>query len=311
MKTNIIYRQIRRISMINLIIPVILSAILVVFYFHIPFDDILSPRHLESADQSDTFYSKDIRFVNISFNKLYYTGYDCIKNGNISGYYYYSLDNGKCTFVLVDSKKLSKPEEVIKGYSMKASLEKHNHLIDQMISSFSKDLKWTKDGILSASSVSYINETGFNSSLYIFSGLCLFVLSTLFLSYIIINILYIIAPGLSPTCTRFKKLSGNIKKLVRVDNELKNSICMIADNATITDNYLVYMTNLNVEIVPLNKIDHVHLHISHHNYPWSGHKYSISFHCIYKVKISLLHISENDFNEITNYLKYLNIKTKI
>lgn len=310
MKTNIIYRQIRRISMINLIIPIILSIILVIFYFHIPFEDILSPRHLESADQSDTFYSKDVRFVDISFKKLYYTGYDCIKNGNISGYYYYSLDNGKCTFVLVNSKRLNKPDEVIEGYSMKASLEKQNHLIDQMISSFSKDLKWTKDGLLSASSISYIDETGFNSSLYIFSGLCLFVFSTLFLSYIIINIIYIIAPGLSPSCAKFKKLSGDIKKLIRVDNELKKSVQLIADNTTITNNYIVYISNLNVEIIPLNKIDYVNLHIPHHNYPLQAHKYSISFHCMYKIKLTLPHISENAFREITNYLKNINIEIK-
>ncbi|MBD5134773.1 MAG: hypothetical protein HDT39_02230 [Lachnospiraceae bacterium] len=310
MKTNIIYRQIRRISMINLIIPVILSVILVIFYFHIPFEDMLSPVHLESADQSDSFYSKNIRFVNISFSKLYYTGYDCIKNGSISGYYYYSLDNGKCTFVLVDSKRISKPDEVIKGYSMDASLEKHNHLIDQMISSFSKDLKWTKDGLSAASSISYINETGFNSSLYLFLGICLFILSTLFLSYIIINILYIIAPGICPPCIKFKKMSGDIKRLIRVDNELKKSVCMKTGNTTITNHYLVYMSNLNVEIVPLNKIDYINIHISHHNFPHTAHKYTISFHCKYKVRISLNHISETDFNAITDYLKTLNLNIK-
>lgn len=299
--------------MINLIIPVILSVFLVILYFKLPFEDMLSPVHLESADQCDELYSKDIRFVDISFGKLYYTGYDCMKNGNISGYYYYSLDNGKCTFVLVDSMRVNKPDEVIKGYSMKASLEKHNHLISQMISSFSKDLKWTKDGLSAASSISYINETGFNSSLYLFLGVCLFILSALFLSYIIINTLYIIAPGISPPCTRFKKLSGDIKKLIRADSELRKCVCLKAGHTAITDHYLIYISNLNVEIVPLKKIEYVNLHRMHYIFPRESGKYTISIHCTDKIKISLSHISETDFYEITAYMEYigLNIKKRI
>lgn len=312
MKTNTIYRQIRRISMINLIIPGILLIILIILYFHIPFGDILSPRQLESAEQADTLFSNDIQYVDISFDKLYYTGYDRINNGKISGYYYYSLDNGKCTFVLVDSNNLKQPDEIITGYSMKATLEKRNQLINQMISSFSKDLKWTRDGLMASSSICFIDETGFNSVLYMVLGGCLFIFLTLFLTYLISNILYIIAPGLCPACSKFKKLTGNISKITAVNNELKNPVCQIGNNIYITENYFLYMSNLSLEIIPLDKINYINIHLLWHEFSRFRNKiyYRFSFHCIYKVRISVPHISQTEYLQLIKYFKESGIKIK-
>lgn len=300
MNSNYIYKQIRRISLINLTIPAALAIIVVIMYINIPFGDILHPKQLDNTLDADKMYADDVRFVNASFDKLYYTGYDYIKNGKTAGYYYYSLDDNKCTFVLVDSDNIKEPKDTITGYSMNASLEKQNDLIKKMISGFSKNLDWTNDGLLSVTSVCFIDETGFNSSMYVFFGVCLFILVVLLFSYLIINIVYFIAPGLDPACLKIKKITGNLNCLVQADAEINDpeSIVYSSKKIIITNHYLFYRGIFNIDVIPVSAINKIHK--TAHAILKNG--CTVSFTCTDKLKFYIPYIKNSDFNSIKNIL---------
>ena len=299
MKTNYIYSQIRKISFVNLIVPLLVSVVLIIIFFRVPFREIIAPNQLYTAEDIDSVYASDVRYINISFDSLYYTGYDYIKNGHIIGYYYYCLNDNTCTFVLVNSEMIKTPKDVIKGYSMKASLEKQNNLIKQMISDFSKDLNWTADGMLSVSSVCYINELGYKTYLFLFLGIFMLVLSILLIRYIVSNIMYMILPGLFPACSKFKRINGDLKSLMRVNAELNNPdyiLCRMK-NMIFTKHYFIFMNYANLDIIPLDKIDEIHYYTLFHKYI-----YSIHFHCANKTKIHLPYIRRKNFNDFLEYM---------
>lgn len=305
MKKNYIYNHIRKISLINLIIPVILSILIAVLFFRIPFSDVLSPRDMSSADLADEFYLSNSRIVELSSEKIYYTGYNQMKNNKIKGYYYYSLEHGVCTFILIDSKRISKPKEIIKNYSLKASIDKQDAMLTKMIKDFSKDLNWTNDGLLSVSSSYYINETGFNENLYLYLGLCLFFMIIILLSYIIINITYIIFPRLCPACANFSKISNGIKEIANVNSELKYSVCLRAGHIIITNNYIVSTNITNLMIIPIRSIDKINLRSLFAPTFFNSKRkiLNMNFICINKVRFSLNYITIEYANAIQDYLK--------
>ncbi len=306
MKTNFIYTQIRKISFVNLIIPALVSLILIIIFFNLPFKEIIAPHYLKSVKDVDSLYASDVRYVDISFDSLYYTGYDYIKNGHIMGYYYYCLDDKACTFVLVNANKIKKPTEVIKGYSMKASLDNQNNLVKQMISDFSKDLNWTADGLLSVSSVCYINELGYKSYMFLSLGIFMLILSLLLLRYIVSNIMYMILPGLFPACVKFKRMCGELKSIMRVNAELKNEDYVLyrTKKMIFTRHYFMYMDHTNLDIIPLNKIEKVHYKLV----LLQKNIYSIHFHCANKTKIHLPYMTGKSFNEFSEYMAQIGIR---
>lgn len=305
MNSNYIYKQIRRISLINLTIPAVLAILVVLMYINIPFGDILHPKQLDNTLDADSMYADDVRFVNASFDKLYYTGYDYIKNGKTAGYYYYTLDEGKCTFVLVDSDNIKEPKDTITGYSMNASLEKQNDLIKKMISGFSKNLDWTNDGLLSVTSLCFIDETGFNSSMYVFFGVCLFILTVLLFSYLIINIIYLIAPGLDPACLKIKKITGSLRCLIQADAEINNpdAIVFSSKKIILTDNYLFYRGIFDIDVIPVQAINKIQK--TAHSFLKNG--CTVSFTCTHKSKFYIPYVKNSDFNNIKNCLDKYNI----
>lgn len=305
MKSNYIYKQIRRISLINLTIPAILAIIVVIMYINVPFVDILHPEQLNNTLEADKMYADDVRFVIASFDKLYYTGYDYIKNGKTAGYYYYSLDDNKCTFVLVDSDNIKEPKDTLTGYSMNASLEKQNDLIKKMISGFSENLDWTNDGLLSVTSVCFIDETGFNSSMYVFFGICLFILVVMLFSYLIINIVYFIAPGLDPACMKLKKMTDNPGCLVQADAEINTPEAIIYSSKKIimTTHYLFYRGIFNIDVIPVSAINKIHK--TAHSTLRNG--CTVSFSCTHKFKFYIPYMKNSDFNSIKNILVHYDI----
>lgn len=299
MRSNYIYKQIRRISMINMAIPVILTIVLLVIYINFPILEILTPMSINSTTDIDKLYSSNVTYIDITFDSLYYSGYDYIKNGKTLGYYYYSFANDKCTFVLVGSKNLKNPKDSIKGYSMKASIEPQDNLIKQTIADFSKDINWTPDGLLSASTGCYISEISSNTTVLVILGVSLLLSSIALLSYILSNILYAILPGLFPACAKFKKIEGSLKGLIRANLEMKNPNYVLFEygNMIVTKRYFIYMSTFNFDIIPIDKIERVEINLLFIHKSIRG----IHFYCTNNVVINLPYLNDDEFSHLRDF----------
>lgn len=264
MGTNYIYKYARKISIVNLIIPSVLSILLFILVTIVPLTDVLSPVYITSPSSAEQFYSKGKLMVDIYLKDLYYTGYNSTVNKKVNGYYYYCIENGKCTFILIDAASIDKPSAKLNSYSTKAVLRSNNKQLTKMISKFSNDLSWTKDGMLNVSSFCYIDETAYNTSLYLYLLLCSFVITVLILSYLVINIFYIIAPSQCPACVSFNKISNASDSIELVNEELDNPIIDL-DKIQITENYFVYHSNFSLVILPISSISKMYKHVSHTN----------------------------------------------
>lgn len=261
--TNYINKYVRKISIINLIIPTVLSVFLIGLNHIISFSDIMSPVYITSASKAVRYYSKDKRIADVYLKNLYYTGYNSIVNNKIDGYYYYTIENGTCTFVLVDAKSIDTPVNTLTSYSAKAIIKKNNKQITNMISKFSNDLSWTMDGMLNVSSACYIDETAYNTNLYLYLMIFAFILTVLIMSYLIINTIYIIFPAFCPACICFKKISNPSDTLTNVNYEIDHSV-INTKKIIITENYFIYHSCFNIVILPVNKITKIYKNISVH-----------------------------------------------
>lgn len=308
---NYINKYVRRISIVNLIIPSILSILLLGVSHIISFSDLTSPVYITSASSAEKYYNKDRRIADVYLTNLYYTGYNSIVDNKIDGYYYYSIEDSICTFVLVDAKSISKPTNILESYSAKAVIKKNNKQISNMIAKFSNDLSWTMDGMMNVSSACYIDETAYNTNLYIYLMICTFILNVLIISYVVINVIYIIFPSFCPSCLQFKRMANPSDTITNVNYEIDHSV-INTDKIIITENYFVYHSAFNLIVLPINKITKIYKNVSVNHLPFrkknsntnDKRRYNMYVKCKNKHTYHMHDIDSDTLIKVSDYIEH-------
>jgi len=270
-----ISRHIRRVYRRRLISPILYLIILTALWLILPLYDILFPQNLDGIDNLSSYSNTHSSYVTAELNDLYFTGYTNNSFGRTNGYYYYTLQNKKCMIVLLSPRTCEEGLPQIDSVRIRGRVLKGNTAYDALLDRLSQDLNWTKEGISQKTSGYFISEPAFRlvsstllMGIYLATGAYALILLLLY-------ILYICLPALSPACRKLRLYGKPSAMLSQAEEELATLPQLATEDMFITEHYFIVLANYGVAIVPIQEIIWIYKYSTLHKILW--HHFSISY----------------------------------
>lgn len=253
-----IRKYIQKISRANLIFPAIVFVAALLLFIFVPFFQIFNPPKASSIEELIRLYQDGSRYVDFSLNDLHYSTYDYYPGGKgEASCYYYILDeeNGpSCVFFLIPEHFTEDRSDVLETYSAKAKFVSGGSRFDTFISGFSTDIGWDSNALLEISGHFAVSQTDYRPGLVLAIMILLLLVLAASFVYMIVNIVYMIAPHLHPACRRLKHFGLDGKDFTEIDRELSQNLLIHAGRLYVTENYLVALGKRNLWMIPLFNI---------------------------------------------------------
>lgn len=193
----------------------------------------------------------DDKYVTLTADKLYYSGYNLIKSGQSTYGYYYSLENDKCLFVIVPV--MENPPETISNYKFTAKVIDRNNSYEKMINSFAEDLGWTTEGLESITSDFLLSQAHYHPVWDLAALWILLIALLISLKNFIPLVLYIRNPLKYPICNS-KSPDDNRRLIKLAEAEIKKEILWQEGSLYITEHYFVDLSTSRILVIPLRRI---------------------------------------------------------
>lgn len=262
--------------------PIVYLTILFICWHLFSLSDLLNPVTLPADARLDFFYQEHENNIDTVLTDLKFTGYNRSRLGHISGYYYYTMRNDECIIVLLSPNTCEQGLPSISQTHITGKIVKGSDSFDQLLSNLAEDLDWTESGIKSKVSNYYISEPDYNRAANIFLFAVIFVTGGYALLSIILFILFICFPVLSPACQDLAPFGNPKKQLEQAEEELATLPQLATEDMFITEHYFIETSVYGNAIVPIDQIIWIYKYSTLHKFFW--YHFSISY---------TLHISAN------------------
>lgn len=266
----------------RLFTPIIYLLLLLVFWFLFSLYAPLFPETLTTSDTLESAYRGGIEYVSADLSDLNFTGYTETFLGNVTGYYYYTMREDECIIVLLSPKTSEQGLPSIEHANFHGRIVKESANFDLLLNHLATDLNWTENGIRNKVSQYVLSEPDFN----LFGNAVLYIVIFATGGYaaicLILFIVYIRFPLLSPPCQDLA-LFGNPKKLLeQAEEELATLPQLATEDMFITEHFFIETSVYGNAIVPIDEIIWIYKYSTLHKFLW--YHFSISY---------TLHISAN------------------
>lgn len=274
-ENNYISRHIQRVYRRRLVPPSLYLAFLAILWFALPLHDILFPQALADSDDLTAYTGQHSSYVEASLSNLYFTGYTNTALGFTSGYYYYGMRGGVCTIFLLSPATCEEGLPLIESVHIRGRVLEANAAYHTLLESLSNDLNWTKEGISKKVSPCFISEPAFQLipsaaflALYFATG-------AYALLCIILDVVSICLPVLSPACRRLGRYGKPKELLAQAQTELATLPQLATEDMFITEHYFIVLANYGAAIIPIQEMLWIYKHSTLHKIFW--HHFSISY----------------------------------
>lgn len=260
MKNSFIFENIRKALIRQLVFPLILLFTALFLSAKVPRDNFLQPRPLNSRSHYENFYNRNLPHIVTDTPKLHYTGFNYTVNGQICGYYYYTLNDGYCQFYLLNQPNAHAAGELshksLRGRLVKLKDEEYNNLTAGM----AKALNWNPSSLRRLSAPYAVSDLPYP----FYSNLILLLLlyGCILLAFVdlMFSLAYIIWPDRSPTF-RYLRAFGEVRTLLpKVEMEIKHLTITKAGSIYLTPSYIVNMDTVRTIILPLQSVLWIYYH---------------------------------------------------
>ena len=260
----------------------ILYLLLLLFlWLLLPIDSILFPAAISDTSSLAAQYA-DNSYISVSLKDLKFTGYTESTLGHTNGYYYYTMQDGKCTVVLLSPRTCEEGLPTIDKLSLHARIKKRDGSYNTLLRNIAKDLDWTEKSIRGKVDSYYISEPGFRRGISV-TVILIFALTGLYaLLTVIVSILYILFPVLSPPCRVLSKFGRPRALLEQAEEELATLPQLATEDMFITEHFFLAIAKDGIYIIPIKEIIWIYKYSTLHKFFW--YHFSISY---------TLHISAN------------------
>lgn len=237
----------------RLILTGVLFIVLIGVYLVVPFQQMVSPERLDDITKLKDYFEQETVYVTWTADKLYYTGYNQGKSGETEGYYYYTLLDSTCYFVLVDrAEGLPAPE--LTNYPVTARILEKDETLRKMAAQMAADLEWTESGLWEMTAPVYLNAPEYHERFYLFV-LFLWRAALIFVMLVgIVRLLVYIEPRLHPSLLQVRRYGSLKSQLRQVNQELEEAVLMDYGKLKITENYVVNLGKSHLFIMPIRHI---------------------------------------------------------
>jgi len=262
--------------------PIIYLIVLILAWHFFSLSAVFSPDILPDDTSLETAFRAGKQYINTTLSDLKFTGYTQSIFGHTNGYYYYTMRDEECIIVLLSPNTSEEGLPSIEEVTIKGKISKGNENFDTLLSNLSTDLNWTENGIRNKVSSYYISEPGFNhvGNWILFAAI--FITGIYALLCIVLSVIYMFFPVLSPCCQDLA-LFGNPKKLLdQAEEELATLPQLATEDMFITEHFFIETSVYGNAIIPIDQIIWIYKYSTLHKFFW--YHFSISY---------TLHISAN------------------
>ena len=253
MRKTSIQGVIKEINLRRLLYPSLTLAVTMLVFLFVPFYKLWNPVKVTNGKQITELYNEECIYVDIIWEKLYYSGYDYLENGKRVGSYYYTLEEDVCYFVILLSEMTENQAEVLEQVHMTAQLISGGKMLQELIKGMAADLEWTAQGLSAVTShivVDGVNDTRIRSNLLFSIHILLAIIASI---TIIKRILFILRPIYYPACRKMRYY-GSAKSHIRQLNKERKEENLICGDLMVTRHYLIYCSKYELQIIPLKDI---------------------------------------------------------
>ena len=262
--------------------PIIYLIVLILAWHFFSLSAVFSPDILPDDTSLETAFRGGKQYISTTLSDLKFTGYTQSIFGHTNGYYYYTMRDEECIIVLLSPNTSEEGLPSIEEVTIKGKISKGNENFDTLLSNLSTDLNWTENGIRNKVSSYYISEPGFNhvGNWILFAAI--FITGIYALLCIVLSVIYMFFPVLSPACQDLA-LFGNPKKMLeQAEEELATLPQLATEDMFITEHFFIETSVYGNAIVPIDEIIWIYKYSTLHKFFW--YHFSISY---------TLHISAN------------------
>lgn len=284
--------------------PAVYLVLLLLVWHIFSLTELLFPASLTTSDTLESMHRNEIKYVNAQLTDLHFTGYTRTFLGNTTGYYYYTLRNGECFFVLLSPKSCEEGIPTISDIYVSAELSRGSSTYQTLLDNVAKDLNWTGNGIRSKVSAYYLSEPDFNpiGNTLLFGFI--FATGIYALISLVLSLLYILFPWMSPPCQDLG-LFGNTKKLLaQAEEELATLPQLATEDIFITEHFFIFTSNYGNAIIPISKIIWIYKYSTMHKFFWYHFSITYTLH-ISASKYLYLQCPKNIKSDIDGIIDYL------
>lgn len=270
-----ISKHIRSVYKHRLASPILYLMILTILWLVLPLHDILFPPQITSPLQLKNYFEEQSSYVQAEMEDLYFTGYTNTLFGQTTGYYYYTMWEQQCVVMLLSPKTCEEGLPSIPSVQLRGRILHNNKAFESLLLSLSQDLEWTKMGIENKVNSYFISEPAFRLIPSFLLLLVYFATGIYSLIHLILSILYIRFPVLSPPCQQLGRFGKPGLLLAHAEKELATLPQLATEDMFITEHYFIELASYGIAIVPIKEILWIYKHSTLHKFLW--HHFSISY----------------------------------
>lgn len=284
--------------------PAVYLVLLLVVWNIFSLTELLFPASLASDATLDSMQRQEVKYINAELHNLHFTGYTRTFLGNTTGYYYYTLRNDECFFVLLSPNTCEEGLPVIPKITVSTVIDTGSTTYQLLLDNVAKDLNWTATGIRSKVLPYYLSEPDFNpiGNTLLFSFI--FITGIYAMISLTLSILYIRFPWLSPPCQDLG-LFGNAKDLLeQAEEELATLPQLATEDIFITEHFFIFTSDYGNAIIPIDQIIWIYKYSTMHKLFWYHFSISYTLH-ISASKHLYLQCPKNIKSDIDGIIDYL------
>lgn len=259
----------------RLIPPAIYLVFILIVWHVFSLSHVFFPAQVANDATLESLAKADTQYLNTTLTDLHFTGYTRTFLGNTTGYYYYTLQNDECFFVLLSPDSCEEGLPVISEITISAKLIRGGDTFSLLLNNVAKDLNWTSSGIKSKVSPYHLSEPDFNPIgnfllLTVFAGTGIYALVAAVLA-----LLFIHNPILSPACQDLALYGDAGELLEQAEEELATLPQLATEDIFITEHFFIFTSVYGNAVIPINEIIWIYKHSTLNKFLW--HHFSISY----------------------------------
>ncbi len=288
--------------------PILYLLLLAVLWFIFPLGGMLRPAAMNSAETFEDSYEAGDRYVRTSLQNLKFTGYTSEAHGRTKGYFYYTLRDGQCCIILLSPSTCEEGLPTIDHLRVTGRIIKGKETYRELLSSLAQDLDWTQEGITRQLPSCYFSEPDYHPMTTKILFVIYFGTMAYSLLYLLVCVLYIRFPVLSPVCQNLVVFGHPSEMLAEAEEELATLPQLATEDMFITEHYFIMTSPYGNAILPIQEILWIYKHSTLHKFLWYHFSISYTMHITANkhVYVTCPKNTKSDIDGIMDYLAEAN-----
>lgn len=299
-----ITRNIKAFYKRRLFSPIVYLILSLLAWLILPIHSMLIPETISDNVSFTKIYKDTDRYVRLSFSELNFTGYTSEKHGSTEGYFYSGKHGNELVIVLLSPKTCEEGLPTITDLQVSGKIVRGQLTYEELLKALSEDLNWTYEGISKQLPVYFFNEPDYHRGGTIFMFVAYFGTTVYALGCLLLYLLYIKFPFLSPACQNLVVFGHPIKMLEEAEEELATLPQLATEDMFITEHYFIMTSPYGNAVVPIKEILWIYKYSTLHKFLWYHFSISYTLH-ITANKHLFIHCPKNTKSDIDGIIDYL------